>query len=451
MMPVLTIYKEILESMGLIVHDDGLVSTPSEEGPSPVFIKGMRLALPIESVLRHANWNEVVAFHPLSEDSMLSQSIVLHRLRDCIHIRLTFVATDLLLQLAQLAADTAKHTKLNPRQKEFLSMVPEMDQKAVDAVTSVADVISPVGDHKAVNIFLKRGGNLGGVSYQRTANVSFPIFEEFEEKSEKKGYSICGVSMRKKDKEAIHQLLEYIFPNRDEPTYYSAGSSQSVAPYFDAMIKAYGNVAAQLNAKVELFASHLDNPVELKTNLTWLDKITDLSKFKGQLPHALPHNDGVVDRKAPAGKTTVADRMAEGDLPWDTTNANGSTASTLSDGDKSAERRPMTREEKDREVLNWSASFQPQNNQPSLFGHLNGNNAGTRPAQPSLFGNNNGTSAFATRTVAPTEPGKYPGGIRAAAAARSPFNNDGNFGNNNAGFNFGGGFGSGGGGFGNGI
>ena len=58
------LHEAILRAMGLHVDDHGLVSMVLDDGPNPCMCDKKRLVVPNHEILRNANWNEVIAFHP---------------------------------------------------------------------------------------------------------------------------------------------------------------------------------------------------------------------------------------------------------------------------------------------------------------------------------------------------------------------------------------------------
>lgn len=331
MLPLTALYKAILESLGAVIVDGMYVSYKKGDDLKPIFIDKLRLALPVPAVLKESPWDRVIAFHPLSEDVLLGQSPVIKKLREMVLMRLTAVGLDLMMQLMEIAADIDGHKKLSPKQKQFLRVVPEADAKTVKALE---DVLAHVGfsSNQLVNIYLRKGGRLANKTFNRVATVSFPILEAFEDgDNHKGGYQILGVTMRKKDRESIIALFNYIFPNTEAQDSYSEGTPTMVAPYFYTLMKAYINVAIVLNNVVDLFKKHLSDAEDLKINLEWTEEIEDLAKYRGTLPATLPGNDGTRDERfygAKSAKETSAalpqqnwkaePEKKEDDVPWDT-------------------------------------------------------------------------------------------------------------------------------------
>lgn len=291
-MDILTLYKSILTSLNANVNEEGLVSYVYDGQAFPIMIDGNRLALPTPELLRAGNWkeNNLIAFHPLSENLVRGESPVLKKLKGIINLRLSTIIAELLQQLTALAADRNKHSSLPPKAQELLSHMPEADEKTMLAVKHILEASEQEGPNRLIGIYLKRGATFRGNKVSKLAVVSFPILEELESKD----HTVFGVKLRKKDQLAIESLIKnYILPGADDLETYSAGSNSHEAPYFDCLLKAYANVAEKLNGIIWLHRKHLENDEELRTDLDWQGPASDLSVYRDMIP-TLSGNEGEI-------------------------------------------------------------------------------------------------------------------------------------------------------------
>ncbi len=303
-------YKSILESTGVKIGDDGLVSVslgkdeagnekliPYEVGKERKSMR--RLALPINDVLRSADWKSVIAFHPMSENILKGESPILKCLNSLMVARLGSVALRLMGQLLYIGANTSYHGKLTPKQSELLIHLQNANESTIKVFNRLIDKIRLVPveneeDTRLLKIFLKRGGVWKGSKRARVAVVNFPLLEEFA----KGDNTIYGVKMSNKDKECILNLINFIFPEAGDVDGYSFGSDSQIAPYFHALLHAYGNVAGRLNSIVKEFKKHLKDADELTTDLSWVSVAADLTPYRSSIP-SLDGNEGdVEDRPA---------------------------------------------------------------------------------------------------------------------------------------------------------
>lgn len=288
--PLSTLYEEILDSAGYHTDSEGLVCyTSAEEKTLPAIVDKKKLFVPTTTALRKFTLPELngqyIGFHPISESLLRNQSPIIKWLRIVLTMRLQAVMGELLINLAQIAADTNRHKNLSPRATEFLSHVPDIDVKTVENLESIIYKVD--GEkNKLINIYLKNGGQFNGQTVHRSAIVSFPFIKEFENDEP----VIFGVKLRKKDRVAIEKLFNWVIPKADDINVYSYGSTSSTAPYFHALINAYVRVATRLNDVIKIFKKHVDSD-ELHTEISWSVDTVDLTPYREALP-PLIGNDG---------------------------------------------------------------------------------------------------------------------------------------------------------------
>lgn len=284
-------YKSILGSMGLAADDNGLLSVTLGGVNVPCVVSemgGRRLVLPTRDIQREADWQNKVAFHPLTENVYRGESPVLKKMKNAIIFRLNVTTSYLLHELMAIAANKNYHEKLSPKQSELLDVLPRVTNNTVNSVEDVTDKYSLKGKEKLINVYLKHGGKYKGNDYSRVGVVSFPILEMCDQDNA----TIFGVKMKsKRDFKAFFDLFHYILPKCDEPEAYNYGSQSMEAPYFDALLHTYLKVAKQLNKITRLFKRHLSNPEENMIDVSWEGQLSDISFYRGLIP-VLEGNDG---------------------------------------------------------------------------------------------------------------------------------------------------------------
>lgn len=302
-MALLELYKAIVKSLNFTVSQEGHLTYVFEGEEYPALIDGKRLTLPTPEILRNGNWDNLVAFHPLSENPLRGESPVLKKLKDVINHRLSAVISDLLFQLADLGNDTSRHRSLNPKAAGVLSTMSNIDDKFVDNLRKILSKQANQGPNRLISLYLKRGGTYKGQKYARVAVVAFPILEQIAEESD----TIFGVPVRKKDRQILDAMFKYILPDADVIETYNAPSRSMTTPYLDALLHAFANVATALNSVIHQQRKQLSNEDELRTDLSWLEHVKDLSVYEGLIP-ALPGNEGEggVDTPAPAAVAAQA-------------------------------------------------------------------------------------------------------------------------------------------------
>jgi hypothetical protein len=282
-MDIHQLYKAITNSLGLIADENGLLSFPGKDGPTPALVDGVRLALPTPERLRSGAWSDLVAFHPLSEHTLRGESAVLKKVRTGVIFRLSAVLIELLQQLTVLGADSTRHSKLSPTAAKLLAEIKDVDAKTVSDLKTIIEknFESGGGAQKFLSIYMKRGATLNGQKYARAAVVSFPFLDALKETTDRVVY---GVQLRKKDVQALINLFLYILPDADDLEAYSVGSRSTDAPYFDALMGTFHKVGHRLNEVIRIHKKQLENEMLLTTELDWYPALKDLSVYRDVIP-----------------------------------------------------------------------------------------------------------------------------------------------------------------------
>lgn len=283
------LYQAILASLNVTADKDGLLSLDYGGNETfPATVEGKRLVLPTPEILKRGLGENLIAFHPLSENILRGESAVLKKTKAYVVTRLTQVLSDLFLGLIGIAVDHKRHSKLSPDQKDLLTTMPDADEKTYQAVEKIFEAMQANGRYKLLSIYLNRGGKLRMEKYARSAVVNFPILSEFENEDG----TVYGVKCRKKDFAGLHKLFEFILPNSDGSAY-SYGSNDPEAPFFDALVHAFLNVANQLNKITLQFKKHLENANELLIDTSWAaSENLNWKKYRGMIP-VLEGNEGL--------------------------------------------------------------------------------------------------------------------------------------------------------------
>jgi hypothetical protein len=322
----IALYTDILKDLSMFVDSEHLISTKLDGVLRPSTTQNKRLVMPTREMLRHLDRDKHIAFHPLCESIARNVSPVLEKTRVMVNVRLTMVICTLMDELLKIAADNDRHRHLAPSQSEFLEVVPAIDKETVRVWSEIVDKISPIGDNRVVNVYLKRGGKVGERVFNRCAIVSFPIADEFARLEQEietynsigRGigkapeYVVFGVEMRKKDALAIIKLFNWLVPN-NRTDNYCAGSNSQTAPFFDALMRAFLNVARHLGAVAHTMRKHLPDYEFVQMDLAWEHDIVDLSVYHGMIP-VLDGNDGEVNETLSA-ETIVEPQRAVPSLP----------------------------------------------------------------------------------------------------------------------------------------
>nr|DAT18082.1 MAG TPA: hypothetical protein [Caudoviricetes sp.] len=289
-MNLLQLYRSILESVGLTVDDKGSVYMEEVAGLLPAMItvgpKTQRaLQLPTDEFLRDPDWDNYVAFHPLSENLARKDSRVFKWLQAMAVLSVDTELAWVMETLITTCADKDNHDKLNFKQTAFLNLFPNADEKSVETWRKLID---KTGDEYCFcKLVTLRNRDLNGQPFTRVTMVKFPFYQECLNlvNGNAKEFNIFGVKMRKKDLLGYKALFEYVIKHvNDVDKHYSAGTRSTVAPSFVSLMTAYLHVKKDIQKVARLLK--LETP-----DLKWGAELEDISRFRNDVA-PLAHNEG---------------------------------------------------------------------------------------------------------------------------------------------------------------
>lgn len=305
-MKIIPFYSSFLGDCHIVdEHGDGLLSAHFNDQSIPIMVSKKRLCLPTKEILKGGQWDQRIVFHPLGEKLTRGESEIIKATKDYISLRVTVVLSTLLKELGHIAASPALHKGMEPKAKEFLKSLAEMDEKTHKALDKVLAAASKDPSRRLVSFYLKHGGKADS-DVIRSCIVSFPIMDEFEHAEAE----IFGVKMpRKKDKELIQKLLEYILGDAEEREMYSCGSRNMEAPFFHSLATSFYKLGHRLQTLVERHKKHLETPDKLSFSLEWAEQLDNFAMFRGLIP-SLEGNEGELLEKdgQPAAKPNLQEQ-----------------------------------------------------------------------------------------------------------------------------------------------
>jgi hypothetical protein len=114
MSKLLELYKKMLATVGMVVDDQGFVSTlaPGADQSNPMMVGEKRLVLPYPEQLKEPDWSNRAGFHPLLQNFAGGDSTAMDAVRTRANRHLDFIIGLTFLNLAQLAANSEVHKSL---------------------------------------------------------------------------------------------------------------------------------------------------------------------------------------------------------------------------------------------------------------------------------------------------------------------------------------------------
>lgn len=292
---VLAFYKSLLATLDIADtgdNDDGLLSHVGSG--EPIMVDGKRLALPTKDNIRLAGKDEVVVFHPLSENVFEGMSEVFIEFRHIVTAKIHKIIAYTAHTLIKLVLNKATHEGLTNAQMGAISKLDGVDEKFLESFKKMMNKLEVNGQHQLVNIFMKYGGTLNDAKYMRIAFVSFPLLELIEANEDG---VILDVKFRKKDIALLKAVFELVIPKAFDKNVYSAGSNSSIAPYFCALLLAMCHILEDTAGITWRFRSYIEEEVGESQHITAKDILDKLAGddsvlgFVNAIP-PMPYNTG---------------------------------------------------------------------------------------------------------------------------------------------------------------
>ena len=321
----LDVYERFMDALGWDATD-GQVScvlghSDGEVVREPVRIGEKQLHMPTPEFLANPDWDNFIAFHPLSENPMRGESEVQRVMTRYFSASINTTLAVVMEGLIRVAADTDGHRKLSAAASECLDAVPKADSKSVkdmakvlshldsESVRDIGKIIDSLGTtsrRKLVNIYLKRGGHYKGKECGRVCVVEFPFLSD--EAIDDGQRTIFGVKLRVKDYEGFRKLFGFIV-NTMEPNgeLYNSGTNSMTAPYLTAMFESWFKLAERLNKIIKTYQKYVPELADLKYDTSWKPAMEDFT----ELARMIPPLDGNVGVHEAGTQNTVKSTVAK--------------------------------------------------------------------------------------------------------------------------------------------
>lgn len=294
---LLAFYQKVLETVDLKVDEEGFIAFQpagaiDKDGKPLVIqaaVEGKRWVLPTDEVLSENHWDELMAFHPLSENFLNGESAVLAKFKAAINLKLGAVIGEILGALTKYASDVdaQKNGNVGAKASKYLKLVPHLKEVSAERMAQIIEKTELASDRRFVNLYLKRGGMLNDTKHTWVCVVGFPFRQELDGEEPK----VFGVTISKKDQASFKALFDYILPDNDDLAQYSSAPKAKSAAKFDALLRAFANVAIQLNEMVQTHRKQIPSYKDLMIDLSWMEELDAIDKMADVVP-PLPGNVG---------------------------------------------------------------------------------------------------------------------------------------------------------------
>lgn len=271
-------YIRVLKAADMTVDEKGFITIYEGELAQKAMVadeegNDRQLALPTDEILKN-HFETTIRFHPLSEDFTKGPSTVVEYYKQALTENLTINLSAAILQLLIMTASDKIHPKLNPVQSELLKVAQKSKKSIIDKFKDIYRRIKDDDkDLQMVRVFLKRNERVNGTAYKWVGIVSFPFYETLKKKPEK----IKNVTLTKEAHEAFINIFEYLFANLHIPGTFNFGSNSTLAPKFEAILGALGNLIIQVNGLIEELGDQAGGlePIEA----SWYNDLQNTDQF----------------------------------------------------------------------------------------------------------------------------------------------------------------------------
>lgn len=318
-------YKELLTICKLEIGEDGAIYVPSmKRGRLPYLINGIQLYLPtkenIASSIKPDETGKLMLvkelFNPLNESSFKGENKSLLRLEDY----LERLYNNSFAVVSEVLLSALANPDIEIANLELIKIIDQLNKnrsgptkRLVDATTVTnfvniyKDIMPKNTNELFIHTYLKRGGKIGNIKYNRVGVLSFPVLEKLDKLSS--GDVLYGVKLRNKDIEAYKILYTSIFKESipDLIDGVQLGSPDQTAPGTMVLLATYDHVARLINEFIDILLT-LDMDVsslkEAKLNVLpyTIDKLSiALVTFKKELA-GIPSDTDMSSLEALANK-----------------------------------------------------------------------------------------------------------------------------------------------------
>ena len=303
-MKLIKFYTNVINSIGLKVDDEGYIKVPGEKKDRPIMHNKKFLVMPVKNQI-DTMFGEVdgkrvltkVLFNPLSEDPVNGESASLIKLKSIVDVTLNFSYATIIELLLKLGSNLDYQKKATLNLNMFISTLNKakgqsktdaVDEKSIEKWAKIySGVLSAPPSKGLLHVFLKKGGMINGVKYNRTCTLNLPVYKELKKLT--KDTPLFGTRLRKKDIEVYKLVYEYVFKDLFEDENYVVMSNNKLAAGFDSLLRMYITLSVRFNSLLkELMFIDEESAkaamVDLQVSLTDMDNIDSLEGEVAAIP-----------------------------------------------------------------------------------------------------------------------------------------------------------------------
>ena len=267
-MDLLKFYDELCKSLRLKLSEEKQVFlgedlTPLMINKLPVFLptfNNIKTAVSIDEEVTKVKF----IYNPLEETVMGKDNLSFKKTIMIVEVRLLEAIYALGLELFKIGSNP-KNKIENIHIDECMSMLANykavgtrkvIDNKTVEVWSKLFKAIVEKNHKmKYLTIYVKRGGTINGIKYNRITSISSPFIKELNRVIENDEDKLLGVAVNKKQLHTFSTFFKYIFEGNYDKLRKGKpiliGSLNGVAPAMHSLLDGYSKIFNRLNTLIE--------------------------------------------------------------------------------------------------------------------------------------------------------------------------------------------------------
>jgi hypothetical protein len=289
-------------------NGDQLVTDFGDNAAEPILVEGKKVYL--SGANRKCEPGQVL-FHPMVEAVHGSESRLFTRIRRFYESAACMRLQILVTSLINFSVNTDDHPKSNAAQREILTQLNGFETDLGKTWTDLITKSTRSSTLRLLTSYSRNAENVGGQRWNRCNIVSFPIYEKLKGLVAGTEKSFQGIS-KGRAKQLI-QVIEYVLPNITlqspaENQGYSRGSSDSFGPRWNAMLRSFLAIQADINRVAQDLDNFCYEKEQLVVDIDFAQALGNTVAFQSEIRAYTPEApDGYVEpAQAPAAAPVAA-------------------------------------------------------------------------------------------------------------------------------------------------
>lgn len=305
-MNLLQVYKAILRFAKHDADERGNIFSLVDEKKEPVILDGKEMVLPTDTMLSSVKGRTY--FHPFREQVNRNIAETTEEYLARLNVMLNQAIGTIFLGLSDIVSSPKVHSQIDPGRKDLLKAVTSADEdSAVKVSKLVLKEFKKRRDAGFIRIYIKKGGTKTQEDgrprkFSRLAVVYFPLWEQVN--SDEPGVSKAEAAI-------VKELYKFVFDNIEKEEYYNFGSTDTMAPTIDAILRGALPITERINELLKLykeFTPTMDGLEPFEAN--WIDALDNIHSYDREVSRIslLPGSDG---QAAPSKEETRSNDVRE--------------------------------------------------------------------------------------------------------------------------------------------